>query len=295
MGIFSTSGVSRYSIKWRRIIHKPLTALFGSTLKEKITLLRNGFIPNGRSTIYAATHVFYDDVASVCCCLEHSAYLLIGIEGADNTPVFSERLALNLNGAIVVNRAEKKSRSESLNTMVSILNKQGNVLIFPEGGWNLTPNLLIQKLHWGVLRAAEQTNANVVPIAVDLVENTCYVIIGENFNYSAYDNIQEATEGLTDTMATLVWELICMKQPLQRHNLDDTYWLKHIQAQYSRMPQKDQAKEELYFYRPKGEVSLGEVLAEMYGLEYKSMATDYEQHKRVQSLIDNWTKPVGFL
>ena len=33
-------------------------------------------------------------------------------------------------------------------------------------------------------------------------------------------------------------------------------------------------------YRPKDEVSLGGVLADLYGIEYKSMAADYEQYKR---------------
>jgi 1-acyl-sn-glycerol-3-phosphate acyltransferase len=259
-------------------------------LKRDVRLLRNDFTPNGKPTIYAATHVFYDDIAAVCCCLEQPAYLLLGIESSDNTPTFSERIALGLNGVIVVNRADKGSRTEAFDKMVAVLRKGGNVLMFPEGSWNLTPNLLVQKLHWGAIKVAEQSNANVVPVAVDIVDDDYYVIIGENFGWKKYTTYEEATIGLRDAMAALVWELISLKQQDARNNLEDSHWLNHIKAQYARMPRKNQLKEESYVFRPKDETSLGELLAELHGIPYRSMAADYKVHKQIDVLINNWTK-----
>ena len=287
------SSISRYSIRWRRWIHKPLAAIFTLTLRPKVKLLRNDAINNGKPTIYAVTHVFYDDISAVCCCLRQSAYVLLGVEGGDNIPTMTDRLALTLNGVIVVDRRYKKSRANSANEMISVLNNKGNVLIFPEGAWNLSPNLLAQKLNWNLLKIAMQTNSNIIPVAVDIVENSYCVIIGDCFEYPDYTDHTEAITALRDALATLVWELICMKPPLKKCGLSDFYWLNHIHAQSSKMPQQDQTKEESYVYRPKGEISLGELLADMHGIEYKSMAADYEQHKKIMSLCDNWNKPIN--
>ena len=287
-----TSGTTRYSIVWRNWVHKPITAIFGLALARKIKLIRDDHTADGKPTVFAVTHVFYDDLAAVSCSLKRSAYILNGIEGPNNTPTLAEYIALWLNGVILVNRSDKQSRAESLGFMVEVLNQGGDVFICPESAWNFSPNAMIRKLNWGALIAAEQTGANVVPVAVDIVDDCYCVIIGKNFDYAEYSDLREATEGLRGEMATLAWELICMKQHVLRENISDSYWLDHIKAQYARMPLKDQYKEETYMYRPKDEVSLGELLAEMHGIEHKSMAVDYEAYRKVEQLIDNWTKPV---
>lgn len=284
--------ISYFSIWWRQLIHKPLTTLFKVTLKQKIRLLRSDFIPDGKPTIYAATHVFYDDIATVCCCLKQSAHLLLGVEGPNNTPAISEKIALSLNGLVVVNRECKLSRAESFKTMVDILNKQGNLLIFPESAWNFSPNLLIQKLNWGIIKIAEQTAANIVPVAVAVVDNDLCVMIGDTFDYMKHANHQDAAFGLRDAMATLVWELLSMEQPIHRSSLTDSYWLQHIQKQYLRMPRKDQSTEESFIYHPKDEIDLGKLLANLHGIEHRSMAVDYDRHKEIMQLCDSWNKSI---
>jgi len=288
-----TSGVSRYSILWRRLVHKPITTMFKVTLKRKIKLIRNNYTPNGKPAIYAVTHVFYDDIAAVCCCFKRNAFLLSGIEGPNNTPSFIERIALRINGVIVVNRANKYSRETSFNKTIEILNNRGDIQIYPESAWNFSPNVLISKLNWGIIKIAKETGANIVPVAVDIVDNDYCVILGNNFDYENYTDLNIATDELRNKMATLSWELICLKQPVQRETLTDLYWLNHIQEQYVRMPRKNQSLEEDYMYRPKDEIGLSEILADMHGIENKSMAVDYERYKEVEKLIENWTKPVN--
>ena len=284
-----SESVSHFSILWRRLIHKPFMSVYKLALKHKVKLLRNDFEPNGKPTIYSATHVFYDDIASVLCCLKQTAYILFGVEN-DNLPRLVDYLAMTLKGAIIVNRADKQDRAKSLHKMVDLLRKGEDVLVFPEGAWNMTPNLLVQNISWGILEAAELANANIVPVAVDFTGKDYCVIIGENFNYSACASKHEAIYDLRDAMATLTWELLTTKQPATRENLNDTYWLEHIQREFARVPKRKPSSEERYIYRPKGEVSLGEVLADMQGIEYKSMAADYEQHKRIMRLCDNWNR-----
>jgi 1-acyl-sn-glycerol-3-phosphate acyltransferase len=287
-----SSSISRFGIKWRQIIHKPITAVFKFSLKHKVKLLRDSFVPNGKPTIFAATHIFYDDIPAILCAMKQHTYLLLGNEGIETTPYLKERLALNLNGFIIVNRGNKQSRLKSMQEMIDVLNKKGNILIFPEAAWNLSTNLIIHHLNWGVINVAKKANANIVPIAVDLVDNKYCVIIGEIFDYSMYKDNNESIEELRSEMAGLAWELIEMKGIVKRESLTDDCWLEHIRKQYIRLPLKDQAKEESYMYRPKNEINLGEVLADMFGIEYKSMASDYKTYKQIEKLIDNWTKPI---
>jgi|GEM_PF-831813 len=291
---FNSSNISRYSIWWRRIIHRPLVAIFRLSLGRKVRLFRNDFVSNGKPTIFVATHVFYDDAAVALCCLKSAAYLLFGVESDDNLPSFKERFVARLNGVIGVERNNKQSRIEAFYEMVEVLNRRGDILVFPEAAWNFLPNTVVAKINWGAIRVAQHTGANIVPIAVNIVGNDYGVIIGNHFEYSNYTNSQEAVDSLRDKMATLAWELISLSPLAHRENLTYEYWLSHIREQFANMPRKDQSKEESFMYRPKDEVSLGEVLADLHGIEYKSMAADYEQHKRIERLIDGWTKPVRF-
>ena len=287
------SKIVRYSIFWRRLIRKPLSLVFGKSLKHKVRLLRNDAESNGAPTIYAATHVFYDDIPAILYCLYKSAFLLLAVEGHENAIKAFDKCGLFLNGVIELDRSDKSSREKAANTMIEILRNSGDILIFPEGHWNLSPNLLVKPLSWGVIKIAEQTRANIVPIAIDLVKDEYCVLIGKCFEYACYSDKAEAAKALRDEMATLMWELYEMKPMLSRAGVSEKYWVDYIQNELSRAPHNQELDERLSF-RQKGEVSLGEVLADMHGLDYKSIAVDYEQHQRIMYLVDKWNKPVKF-
>ena len=254
--------------------------------------MKNSFMYNGKPTVFAFTHVFKDDLASVLYCLRHSAHALAAYHRRVSRSV--DGVGIRLNGVIWVDNCIKTSRAESLEKMKAVLRCGGDVLIAPEAVWNLSPNLIVQKIWWGLLDAATSTDANIVPIAVDLVNNNYYVSIGKLFDYAKYSDKGEAVVALRDVMATMAWKLIEMKPLNKRAEITEESWVNFCQSELARVPFLDMATEESFLYRPKGEISLGEVLADMHGIEYKSMAADYEQYKRVERLIDNWTKPAMF-
>ena len=276
------------------MIRRPLAAIFSLTLPRKVRIFRNEFAPNGKPTIFAATHVFYDDIAAVLCCLKDVTYLLIENDGKESLPARSECFALGMNGIITVDRSDKQSRTEAFRKMVDVLNRSGNILLFPEAAWNFSPNEVVAKLHWGAIRVAESANANIAPVAVHMVGDEYCISIGRRVEPEHYSTPQETVTALRDAMATLVWELMIQNPPVQRKNITDECWLKHILEQCSKRPHESRVKEESFMYRQKDEISLGEVLADLHGIEYKSMAADYEQYKRIEWLIDGWTKPVRF-
>ena len=285
-----SSNASRFGIKWRRLIHKPLATIFKLTLKHKIKLMRNDFTPNGKPTIFAFTHVCKDDVAVTLCCLRYNAYVLAGYHRGLSRSV--DGMGLRLNGVVWVDRGDKASRAEAMEKVKNILCRGGDILIAPEAAWNLSPNIPMLNLWWGVIDMAVSTGANIVPIALDLVNDKYCIIIGENFCYKQYPDKANAIAELRDVLATMAWELIEMKPMQKRSEITEKDWVDFTQNELARAPYVNRKKEESFVFRPKGEISLGELLANMYGTEYKSMAVDYEDYKRVEKLIDNWTKTI---
>ena len=72
---------------------------------------------------------------------------------------------------------------------IELLEKGGNLLIYPEGAWNISPNLPVMKLYKGAVNIAVKTKADLIPIAIEQVENHFYVSIGKNIITSDMENI----------------------------------------------------------------------------------------------------------
>lgn len=53
-------------------------------------------------------------------------------------------------GVILVDRYDKENRAAALRKAERVLGHGGNILIFPEGVWNMSPNLIVRKLYSGI-------------------------------------------------------------------------------------------------------------------------------------------------
>ena len=267
-------------------------SIFKLTLKHKTKLIRSDYIQYDKPTIYAFSHVFKDDIVSVLSCLKSSAYILMANkEGITKT---FDGLGAFLNGAIWVDRTDKKSRIKATDMMVEVLQNGGDILMAPEASWNVIPNLPIKKLWWGVLDVAANTGANIVPVAIDIVNDQYCVLIGRKYDYNKYNEKSEAISLLRDEMATLSWELFERKPLQSRSETSDLEWVCFYLSELARVPFVDQIIEDNASFRPKGEIDLGELLTEMHGIEYRSLVADYTRHMRINSLIDDWTNPIRF-
>ena len=273
----------------RKHLYKLLTTAFKPTLKKKPRIIKNEYIPNGKPTIFSSTHVFYDDVAAVLCCLPCNAYVLSG--GKNYLQNTSDGLGLSLNGVIWVDRGNKKSRADALNKIKKILSYRGNVLMFPEAAWNFSPNLLVQKLYWGILEAAQATGANIAPVVIHETDNEYVVHIGKIFDFISINDKAVTISSLRDEMATMVWDLIA-ESIVKREEISHESWRDYIYHK-NRRRMFDYEKEEKYLLQSKEESqTLGELLADLHGIKYKSMATDWNTYMNINRLIDNWNKPV---
>ena len=139
-----------------------------------------------------------------------------------------ERLFLEMIGMLFVDTDNKEDRHISLENMVKLLKQGGNIIIFPEGAWNITENEVVMKLFTGVIEAAVRGNADIVPVAVEKDENNKYYVkVGKNISPDtlSLENKREGADDLRDVLATLKWDI--WKHIEQEHGLTKRSELPH--------------------------------------------------------------------
>ncbi len=113
--------------------------------------------------IYAPNHSFKDDTLASILAAKRHAYILFG-----SLPQFFntfDGITSWVNGVAMVNRKVKKSKKVSISKATKAMNYGADLLVFPEGVWNKTPEKLVINLWPGIYQIAKETGAYVVPIA----------------------------------------------------------------------------------------------------------------------------------
>ena len=191
--------------------------------KEKIEIIGDKRSISNKPIIYACTHIGGHDIERSFEAIKEHAYLFLG--DPKEAYIDATGLLLKLNGMIPLETDNKEDRRIAYNRSVELLKKGGNLLIFPEGAWNLTPNLPVLKLFTGTVRMAKETGADIVPMAIEQVGNKFYINIGENIKYDSISNteISEANKKLRDAMSTLKWEIWEKIGSVSRKSIPDNY------------------------------------------------------------------------
>ena len=221
------SGKSLKGIELRKKMHfliEGILKLDQLLSKENIVILNDKHtVDNDTPKIFACTHIGGNDVQRAFQVLGTPTYLMLGDPGyIYRMPIYQ---ALKLNGVIPLETKNREDRKIAYNRSVELLNNNGNLLIFPEGAWNVSPNLVVMKLFSGAVRMAQETGAEIVPIAVEQYDNKFYFNIGENYsipNNTEY-SIQELTDDLRDKLSTLKWEIFESQPQLVRDNVPNNY------------------------------------------------------------------------
>lgn len=208
---FKTSDIknftSDFGLRFRRLINRPFRAVLNIATPGKIIVESYPKLKKGEAYIFAATHSFVDEITSLLSVIDRSVYTLMG---STNQLECNPKIYANwLNGLVYVDRHSEKSRKESMPKMERVLASGSSVLIFPEGGWNNTENLLVLKLFPGVYNLANKTGKKVVPIRCfrEHGKKNIYVKALEPIDLAAYEK-EEAMTFLRDQLATLVYEAI---------------------------------------------------------------------------------------
>lgn len=170
--------------------------------------------------IFAANHSCRFDIPIAICAVLNNTKVLVGKQRM----ALIEKFGLFLVGTIWVDRKNKRSRNNIYEKMVELLKDGVNLLIFPEGTWNLTPSLPMLPLYYGVVRMAKDTKLPIVPLIEEYRGGQCFVKFGQPFYVEEEVSKQEALRELRDIMATLKWEIWESFPLVKRSETDDSEW-----------------------------------------------------------------------
>lgn len=112
--------------------------------------------------IWTANHAFKDDTLATILAIKRHAYILFG-----SVPQFYntfDGVTAWLNGVVMTNRNSKASKRASIDKAKKVMEYGADLMIFPEGVWNKSPNQLILDLWPGIWRLAKETGVAIVPV-----------------------------------------------------------------------------------------------------------------------------------
>lgn len=164
--------------------------------------------------IWSPNHAFKDDPLSSVLAAYRSAYLFFG-----SLPQFFNTIdgfSTWLNGAVMIDRNSKVSREASMIKAKKLLDLGGDLIIYPEGVLNLSPNRLLLDFFPGVYRLSAETGAKVVPIIHYTKDKTetnkndyIHTVVDEPIDFSNMTE-KQGLEYLRDVMAT--WYYLMMEK-----------------------------------------------------------------------------------
>lgn len=221
---------SDFGMEFRKKINPFLRKILKFATKGELIIDNYPDLNDKEPYIFVSLHNFVEDTIANLATIDRDAYLLFGT--TDQLEVNKEMYFAWLNGFIYVDRYNNEKRKEAILKMERVLENGNSVLIFPEGGFNNTENLLCQKLFSSPYILSKSTNAKVVPIApfYEFGSDKIYMNVGNPIDLSVYDDKKEALRDLRDTLATLMYNNIEKHStPIVRSELGNEYRLNYME------------------------------------------------------------------
>lgn len=221
--------------------------------------------------IFAVTHVGKFDIEVVSEAIREHYYPLSGdfehIQGIVDAPF------LAMNGVIYFNERVKEDRRAASKKMIVHLKNKGNLLYFPKGTWNLSPNLPVLPCCWGIIDVVREGGAVIIPIAAEQYGKHFVINIGRNFHVAEYEPTTEgkayAIAALRDVMATLKWEIWEHGSIRERSSLREGEWKQYVKERLHEWPYFTMDYINSMTYSPKNVVKSQDAFAPVMELKWK--------------------------
>jgi 1-acyl-sn-glycerol-3-phosphate acyltransferase len=182
--------------------------MFLSKTKVKYKLqVENSYKPiEDKPIIFACNHSAFPDIPLALRAIKKHCYTLIGKQNL----AFADRVFFFLSGAIWVDRKSKENTGFTKECLVEYLKKGKSILWFPEATWNLTDNLLMLPMRWGIIEVAKMADAQIIPMSLeyDRKSKKCSVRFGEAIDSQNFLSKEQGIECLRNSLASLRWEAI---------------------------------------------------------------------------------------
>lgn len=249
------SFLGKLSLKMRKKLHKYILVIF--VIKNWISgycynVIKDEREKTERPIIFALTHVGKYDIEVAAVAIKEHFYLLSGdYEHLQGTV---DGTFLLINGVIYFNEKVKKDRIEVTNRMINHLKAGGNLMYFPEGTWNLKPELPVLPCYWGIVNVAQKSNAIIIPVAIEQYGKRFKINIGKNFDMQTFGSSDtekiRAITSLRDVLATLKYEIWETEPKINRCKINGYEWQKYIAARLAEWPYFSLEYIEEMIYKP---------------------------------------------
>ena len=221
-----------------RLRDKLFPILLNIIKKDKVHELRlKNEKPDLENVIYAVSHYSCHDFKYASEVIGKRCWVLVGKQRFDMVSL----IGLRLNGIIWADRNNKYQKKRAVKRINKLLQLGENVIIFPEGTWNMTHSLPIMPLYWGIIDIARETKRPIVPLVFDYeyAGGTCSAMFGQPMYIRADDEKLDKINELRDEMCTLLW-LNWEKKPLiHRSDVSQEMWKKELDYRLGEYPLLD--------------------------------------------------------
>ena len=230
--------LSARGIRTRKIFARLLRLIYATQTKYRIIMDSRVELPrSGKGRIFVINHRQADDIVIGANAVAQSGYIVFG-----NPYLAFETtngLGLWAYGMILLNRDTPESRKATYEKMKFVIEHGGNIIIYPEGYWNLddngqadachgadghhSENWLIQDINLGALRLARETGCEIVPTILHYDEHgkrRCYAARGNAFQVAEHDDLIQKKNELVEIMQTMKFRLMEKYSTYTRHELE---------------------------------------------------------------------------
>jgi len=122
--------------------------------------LNNPYHTSNRPTIFIANHISYLDIPAIILAIQHTPAKILGKAELGKLPVFGWIYKI---AVVSVDRLSAKSKALSLQELKDILSRNVSVVIFPEGGFNESEEVL-KDFYNGAFTLSKELNIPIAPV-----------------------------------------------------------------------------------------------------------------------------------
>ena len=229
--------LDKNNIRIKELIHPILLKIVRVIFDNKITVFNAENLPDKDEVcIYAFNHSNGHDFPVAASVVKNHFYILADYTMKNDLKV---NIANKSNGVVYVDRKSKLNRQKAKERLFQLLSNGKSIFVFPEATWNLSPNLMMLPLNWGIIELARVCDVPIIPGIINYSNDQAYVNIGKPMRVDVIDDKTTKIEELTDSLSTLKWEMMEKFSVDKRENLQDNYYDLFIEKELSTYPKLD--------------------------------------------------------
>lgn len=264
-------------MKLRKMIHPLLHVMLLVSRKSrgyKIEVINKPRVVSNRPVIYAVSHIGKFDFEIVSEIITQQVFVLAA-DFVHTKGTFSG-FFLWMNGVVYIDVLDKEDRKNSRNIMVKIAKQGGNIMIFPEGTWNLSPNEIVYDIQLGTVDIAMETGAVILPISVEQYEEEKKFVVnaGDIIEVKQRDDREykiKKTQELRDAMATLKYEIWEREGIVERNTIKINHWENFILHRCKEWPQYTFREQIDNCYIPREKTEYWEVIRDVKNMKIREV------------------------